>query len=118
MKLIKTSALALFLAITPLVSFLNTGCSTSAQVVTYKTLASIGEAVDVTMKQAADARHFGQLSDAQWQEIKTIHDTQFIPAYRLAVDAGATSGSPAPANIVELSTRLASLLAQYLPKSI
>lgn len=97
---------------------LNTACtstSTSAQNAVYKTLASVGAAADVTMKAAAAAKTKGTITTAQWAQIADIHDNQYVPAYNLAVDAAATSAAPAPQAVIDLATRLASLLASFLP---
>lgn len=113
MKKILLIAVLVFAA--PIATLTVTSCTSSQQVIAYKSLAAVGETAETTMKEAARARHDGQITDAQWQEIKRVHDTQFIPAFNLAVDAAASSSSVAPQQIVDLAARLTSLLAQYLP---
>lgn len=69
------------------------GCAGPKRV-EYKTLASIGAAVDASMKAAADGYYAGKIDDAGWERIAAKHD-KFRVAYRTAIDVAKTNISTA-----------------------
>ena len=96
-----------------------TACTTAptARVQEVKTLKAVGLAVDGTMQLAAQLYHDGKIDAALWQKIATAHDTQFQPAYRLAVAAvQANLDSVASPDLAALAAQLAALVAPYIAK--
>jgi len=113
-KIRLTVLLVVALCVAAPISTVYTGCTATTQVQTYQTLATVGVAAKAAMDTTALMYHNGQITQAQYQKVADIYDKQFQPAYNLAeATLAAGKNAFAPADVVALSTQLASLLASY-----
>lgn len=98
------------------IPLITPGCKTPpdqrGQAVT--TLKIVGASVDATMKLGAQLLYDKQITRAQWDQIAVIHDTQFQPAYNLAVAAvQANLDSVASPELIGLASQLASAIVSF-----
>lgn len=92
-----------------------TGCTTTAKQIEYKTLASVGLAVDDAMKAAANARHNNKLTAMQWETVTALHDVKFLPVYNQACDAASLDLNTVPtADLVKLATDLITTIQKLI----
>ena len=108
--------LAVALCVAAPVTLVQTGCTTSQQVQTDRTLLAVGTAADSAMTVAAQMYHNGQITPSQWKTIADFHDLKFLPAYNTAVAAfKADMSKAAPADVIALANQLAALVAAFQP---
>lgn len=100
---------------TPLV-VTQTGCSTTQQAQSVVTLEIVGQTAQTAMNASATLLKNGQITVAQWTKIATIYDTQFQPAYAIAVTAAQSNlSSIASPDLVTLAGQIAALAATFIP---
>lgn len=95
---------------------LFTGCSSAPdqRIATYNTLKAVGETADGAVATAAHLYAIGAISADQARSVNTLYDTKFSPSFRLAVAAAQSDlSASAPADLIALSTQLASLLLSF-----
>jgi hypothetical protein len=96
-----------------------TSCSTppSERHVEVTTLKVLGASVDASMQIAAGMLRNRQITFAQWQEIKGVHE-KFQASYNIAVAAVKSDLSAvAPEDLVAMATNLSTLIQSFHAKS-
>jgi hypothetical protein len=99
--------------------FLQAGCSTapSQRVQTVQTLKIVGQSAKTSVDAAAQLLKQGSITVEQWNKVAALYDTNFQPAYGLAVTAAhsdlSTVASP---DLVGIAAELATLVAQLTAK--
>lgn len=112
-KLILVLSLALCAPVIP------TGCQTApasrTQAVT--TLLIVGQTAKTAIDASATLLGKGQITLAQWNQIASIYDTKFQPAYAIAVQAAQSDlSSIASPDLVTLAGEIAGLAASFTTK--
>lgn len=115
-KLITLMLASTVLAISPV---MFTGCKTvpNERVQVVQTLKIVGQSAKATVDSAAQLLAQGSITVVQWNKIAAVYDTQFQPAYTLAVAAAhsdlSTVASP---DLIGIAAQLAALVAQITTK--
>lgn len=78
----------------------QTGCTTTQQATTYKTLDAVGQTAKASLDASTALLKQGSITVAQWQKIANAYDLDFQPAYNLAVLAAGSTAAPAPPTLV------------------
>lgn len=88
------------------------GCANlPPRTVAFKTLASVGSAVDASMKMYAHACAMQRVSSEKQKEIDRVHDQQFNPAFEAAIRAARFDLTrAAPEEVTALALKLIQLI--------
>jgi hypothetical protein len=114
-KLALLFAVALCVAAPVMVT--QTGCTATQQVITVRTLETVGLASKAALDTSAIRYNHSQITAAQWQEISDFYLLKFQPAFNFAVAAvKADQTQLAPADVQKLADQFAALVASYQPK--
>lgn len=90
-----------------LVALLALPACVSPRATDYKSLASIGYAVDGAMKAFAQANREGKVTPEQIATVTLIHDNQFNPAYSAAILAAKLDYTAiTPADVLAIADKL------------
>lgn len=110
----KNLILAILLITSPVtVPVLLTGCTTSQQTVSYKTLASTQAAVDTARVAFLEAAQDGKVSIEDAVKARAASKA-FRDAFNAAVNAAKTSNAPTPENVAALASEFLSIVAIYI----
>lgn len=113
----KKLILVICLAVVPLT--FTPACSTApnARVVEVKTLAALGTTAKAGMDTTAKLLASGKITVAQYQKVATFFDSQWQPAFTLAVAAVHSDlSSLASPDLAALAVQFATLVAQLTTK--
>lgn len=98
-------------------TWLATGCNTPAKTVAYKTLKSVADTVDVSMKAYAEAVAVGAVDAESIAKVNRLHD-QYRVAFKKAVLAAKFDYATAsPAELSSLAFELVGAITQYLGRT-
>lgn len=95
---------------------MQTGCSTPADArhAQYATLKAVGDTADAVVALCAHLYASGTITAAQANQIRSIYDGQFQPAYRLAVlTARSDLSTVASPDLLAIAAQLSSLIVQF-----
>jgi hypothetical protein len=110
-KVLLTTALLMPIPVTVVTSTLvTTGCATSPRRATYDTLATIGAAVDKSMKMYSDAVLAGRITPEQREKVRAVKN-QYNQIYVTACNAAAFDyGTAAPEDLINIKNELLDLI--------
>jgi hypothetical protein len=108
------------LALAFAVTVIQTGCGTpvAQRTQAVQTLEIVGQTAKTAIQASATLLAKGQITVAQWNQISTIYDTQFQPAYAIAVQAvNSDLSSVASPDIAALAGQIAALATSFATKT-
>ena len=108
------------LIVTVLISAWLCGCGLTPKAAAYKSLASVGFAVDGAMSAYGQLCAQGKVDALTQKKIDYIHDLEFNPAYKLALQTAKLDYTkPTPAELGTIATQLIDLINQLVhPKPV
>jgi len=114
-KVLLTTALLMPIPATIVTStFVTVGCATSPRRATYNTLATIGAAVDKSMKMYSDAVLAGRITPEQREKVRDIKN-QYNRIYVAACSAAAFDyESAAPEDLIKIKNELLDLIVTLI----